>query len=114
MAAPAFDFSGKDAPPVSAEETLPVFLTMDSDEFAEVQKQVLVTQAKLVAQEEVDIEEEHLINIWFRARRGIAMSVVKEKPKKEPAAKRAPAVKKTTKASVSKALVDDIFADLFN
>jgi hypothetical protein len=114
MAAPAFDFSGKDAPPVSAEETLPVFLTMDSEEFAEVQKQVLVTQAKLVAQEEVDIEEEHLINIWFRARRGIAMSVVKEKPKKEPAAKRAPAVKKTTKASVSKALVDNIFADLFN
>lgn len=114
MVAPAFDFSGKDAPPVSAEETLPVFLTMDSGEFAEVQKQVLVTQAKLVAQEEVDIEEEHLINIWFRARRGIAMSVVKEKPKKEPAAKRAPVVKKTTKASVSKALVDNIFADLFN
>lgn len=113
MAAPAFDFSGKDAPPVSAEEVLPVFLTMDSEEFAEVQKQVFEIQAKLMAQEEVTIEEEHLINIWFRAKRGIAMSVVKEKPMKEPAAKRAPAVKKTTKASVSKALVEDIFADLF-
>jgi hypothetical protein len=114
MAAPAFDFSGKDAPPVSAEETLPVFLTMNSDEFAEVQKQVFETQAKLVALEEVTIEEEHRINIWFRARRGIAMSVVKEKPKKEPAVRRAPAAKKVTKASVSKALVADIFADLFN
>ena len=114
MAAPAFDFSGKDAPPVSAEEALPIFLTMGSEEVAEVQKQVLVTQAKLVALEDVTIEEEHLINIWFRARRGIAMSVVKEKPKKETAAKRAPAVKKITKASVSKSLVNNIFADLFD
>ena len=112
---PAFDFSGKDAPPVSAEPTLPVFGTMSPEDFAALQVEVFTIQARLVAQEEVSIEDEKLINIWFRERRGIAMSVVKEKVKKVAAGKtpRATPVKRVSAAAAKREAVADLFKDLF-
>jgi hypothetical protein len=107
-----FDFEGADAPPVSTEVAPPTFGTMSPEEFAELQAEVFKIQAKLVALEDITLEEEKIINIWFRERRGVAMSVVKEKPKKAPVARKTP-VRKPAKDAASKAIIADIFSDLF-
>ena len=119
----AFDFSGKDAPPSSAEPAFPSFGTMSADDFAELQVKVFAIQERLVAQEEVSIDEEKLINVWFRERRGVAMSVVKEKVKKVAAGKapraatgaatRATPVKRVSAAAAKREAVADLFKDLF-
>ena len=111
----AFDLSGKDSPPVSAEPALPTFGTMSPEDFAALQVEVFAIQARLVAQEEISIEDEKLINIWFRERRGVAMSVVKEKVKKIAASKipRATPVKRVSAAAAKREAVADLFKDLF-
>ena len=120
---PVFDFSGKDAPPSSAEPAIPSFGTMSAEDFAELQVKVFAIQERLVAQSEVSIDEEKLINIWFRERRGVAMSVVKEKVKKVAvgkapraatgAATRATPVKRVSAAAAKREAVADLFKDLF-
>ena len=116
---PVFDFSGKDAPPSSAEPAIPSFGTMSAEDFAELQVKVFAIQERLVAQSEVSIDEEKLINIWFRERRGVAMSVVKEKVKKVAAGKaprattRVAPVKRVSAAAAKREAVADLFKDLF-
>ena len=111
----AFDFSGKDSPPISAEPALPTFGTMSPEDFAALQVEVFAIQARLVAQEEVSLEDEKLINIWFRERRGIAMSIVKEKAKKVAAGKtpKATPVKRVSATAAKREAVADLFKDLF-
>jgi hypothetical protein len=88
---------------------------MSPEDFAALQVTVFAIQARIVAQEEVSIEDEKLINIWFRERRGIAMSVVKEKVKKVAAGKtpRATPVKRVSAAAAKREAVADLFKDLF-
>lgn len=109
-------------PPDSADEVVQVrFRTMSDAEFSELQKQIqTVIRPKLLAQEELTLDEEMQINAWYRERRGQVMSVVTEKPAKaakpkaEKTAKATPARRAKSAVKVkTEAEIDAIFADLF-
>jgi hypothetical protein len=94
------------------------FATLSDEDMAKLQEEVLQIQKKLGTQEELTVEEEKKINIWFRERRGVAMSVVKEKVTKvkadgTPRTPRKPAVKRVTKAQIKQEALGDIFSGIF-
>lgn len=111
-----FDFSDEVAPQDAGEDKpLSRYTTLSAEEFATLQKEIFQTQAKLTAQEPVTMAEEMKINVWFRERRGSAMSVVKEKPEKVKVSRaKAPAKPRTKSVKAqSEAAMKDLFADLF-
>lgn len=108
-----FDFS--DAPAEGLNSAPSGFTTMAKEDFDALQQRVFTHKAKLLTGEVLTLEEEREINIWFRERRGIAMTVNKPKetkPKKAVATgtTRKTPVKKEKPAQVS---IDDLFAGLF-
>ena len=112
-----FDFTGKDAVPRGEipEEILTGYRKMSAEDFETLQAEIFIIQAKLAKQEELTLEEEKKINIWYRERRGIAISLLKEKPVKaaKATAAKKPAVKKKTAAAKAAEVSADIFKDLF-
>ena len=111
-----FDFSDEVAPQDAGEDKpLSRYTTLSAEEFATLQGEIFKIQAKLTAQETLSLEEEMKINIWFRERRGAAMSVVKEKPEKVKVSRAKAPAKPRTKSikAQSEAAMKDLFADLF-
>jgi hypothetical protein len=117
-----FDFSGRDAAPIGEvpDEILTGYRKMSPEDFEELQKEIFVIKAKIEKREDLTLEEEKKINIWYRERRGIAISLVVEKAEKTAKAKpvrktasASTAVKKKSVASVKAQAENDIFAELF-
>ncbi len=113
---------GASPPEADVPVEIPKYPDMSEEEFEILQARVLEYREKVLNKVEISPEEEleaaKFINIWFRQRRGVAMSCRTEKKaavKKTTAGRspRKPSAAKQAKAAADKVMAD-IFADVFS